>query len=424
LSTPEEITLGEQTKNNQRVLVVAYVCSPKLGSEAGNAWNWVSHLAELGCLVELLTTKRFVDDLAPAIKASAGLIRLHVVEAPSTRGLPPQVSVYAGYLRWQTAALRYARSSDLINQAQVIHHITWSSLFWGSRFHSERPPLIFGPIGGGQIADLRLGTPMSRGAYLKEKSRSAGIRMIRFNPLAVRTARHADLILATNFETLRVVMQLGASSAQLMLDSAPPPAVMSTPPAAAKQHDHGRIIWIGRMVPIKDPVLAVEAFAELTQRVPEATLDMFGSGSELGRVERRVAELGLRESVQLHGHVDWSTLPAQLDRSRVLLISSLRESASSQMLEALGRGVPIVGINQHGVAAFLPTDCGHLVEVGERAPVTTELAASLASILDLSDSDWSKVSARARAAADHMAWPEKAAELLGTFKKLTERAVR
>jgi glycosyltransferase involved in cell wall biosynthesis len=178
------------------------------------------------------------------------------------------------------------------------------------------------------------------------------------------------------------------------------------------------------MVAIKDPVLAVEAFAELAQRMPEATLDMFGSGSELVRVERRVAELGLQESVQLHGHVDWSTLPAQLDRSRVLLITSLRESASSQMLEALGRGVPIVGINQHGVAAFMPTDCGHLVDLGERAPVTTELAANLASILDLSDSEWSNVSSRARAAAERMAWPNKAASLFDTFKKLTNRAVR
>lgn len=424
MSTPEEITLGEQTKNNQRVLVVAYVCSPNLGSEAGNAWNWVSHLAELGCPVDLLTTKRFVDDLVPAIKASPGLIKLHVVEAPTTRGLPSQVAVYAGYLLWQTAALRYARSSNLINQADVIHHITWSSLFWGSRFHSERPPLVFGPIGGGQIADFRLGTPMSRGARLKEKSRSAGIRMIRFNPLAVRTARHAELILARNYETLRAVTQLGASSSQLMLDSAPPPALMSTPPAAARQHDHGRVIWIGRMVPIKDPVLAVEAFAELAQRIPGATFDMFGAGSELGRVERRIAELGLRQSVQLHGHVDWATLPAHLDRSRVLLISSLRESASSQMLEALGRGVPIVGINQHGVAAFMPTDCGYLVDIGERAAVTTELAAGLACILDLSDSEWSKVSSRARAAADHMAWPEKAAALVTTFKKLTKPAVR
>jgi glycosyltransferase involved in cell wall biosynthesis len=424
LSTPEEITPGEQTKINQRVLVVAYVCSPKLGSEAGNAWNWVSHFAELGCEVDLLTTKRFVHDLEPAIKASSGLIKLHAIEAPTTRGLPSQVAVYAGYLRWQTAALRYARTTDLLNQAQVIHHITWSSLFWGSRFHSERPPLIFGPIGGGQIADFRLGTPMSRGARLKEKSRSAGIRFIRLNLLAVRTARKASLILATNYETLQVVTQLGARSAQLMLDSAPPPAVMSTQPVEADQHHHGRVIWIGRMVPIKDPVLAVEAFAELAQRMPEATLDMFGSGSELARVERRVTELGLRDCVQLHGHVDWATLPGHLDRSRVLLISSLRESASSQMLEALGRGVPIVGINQHGVAAFLPTDCGHLVEVGERAAVTADLAAGLAGILALSDSEWSKVSSRARAAAEHMAWPEKAAELLVTFKKLTERAVR
>ena len=119
MSSPDELTHGQKVENDQRVLVVAYVCSPKLGSEAGMAWNWVSHFAELGCEVDLLTTKRFVDDLVPAIKASAGLIRLHVVEAPSTRWLPSQVEVYAGYLRWQTAALRYARSSDLLSRADV-----------------------------------------------------------------------------------------------------------------------------------------------------------------------------------------------------------------------------------------------------------------------------------------------------------------
>ena len=424
MSATDPATQRTQGGDGLRVLVVAYVCSPKLGSEAGNAWNWVSHLAELGCEIDLLTTKRILDDLESAILQAAGVINLHAVEMPRTPGLPPKVLVYTGYLRWQLAALRYARESGLLTKAQIIHHVTWSSLFRGSRFHSEQAPLVFGPIGGGQTADFRLGTPMSLGARLKERSRSAGIRMIRLNPLAVRTVKHAKLILTTNRETLTVVKQLGANSAHMMLDSAPPPAVMDSPPTPVDGHGLGRVIWIGRMVPIKDPVLAVESFAKLSQRMPEAKMDMFGAGSEEQRVAHRVTELGLTEQTQLHGHVDWNTLPAQLDRSRVLLISSLRESASSQMLEALGRGVPIVGINQHGVAAFLPTDCGHLVEVGERAAVTADLAAGLAGILALSDSEWSKVSSRARAAAEHMAWPEKAAELLVTFKKLTERAVR
>jgi hypothetical protein len=42
----------------------------------------------------------------------------------------------------------------------------------------------------------------------------------------------------------------------------------------------------------------------------------------------------------------------------------------------------------------------------------------------LPDQEWSELSACVRNAAEHMAWPEKAAELLVTFKKLTERAVR
>ncbi len=413
-------TQRSQGGDSLRVLVVAYVCSPKLGSEAGNAWNWVSHLAGLGCEIDLLTTKRFLDDVEPAILQAAGVIHLHAVDVPRTSGLPPQVGVYAGYLRWQLAALRYARASGLLAQAQIIHHITWSSLFWGSRFHSEQAPLVFGPIGGGQTADFRLATPMSLGARLKERSRSAGIRMIRLNPLALRTVKHAKLILTTNRETLRVVNQLGASSARMMLDSAPPPAVMDSPPTPVDDHELGRVIWIGRMVPIKDPVLAVEAFAQLAQRMPEARMDMFGAGSEASRVARRVSEFGLTGKIELHGHVEWNTLPAHLDRSRVLLITSLRESASSQMLEALGRGVPVVGINQHGVAAFMPKDSGHLVEVADRISVTADLATALGEILNLPNQEWSELSLCARNAAETMTWPEKAADLVASFKKLAD----
>jgi glycosyltransferase involved in cell wall biosynthesis len=236
--------------------------------------------------------------------------------------------------------------------------------------------------------------------------------------------KHAKLILTTNQETLTVVKQLGANSAHMMLDSAPPPAVMDSPPTPVDGHELGRVIWIGRMVPIKDPVLAVESFAKLSQRMPEAKMDMFGAGSEEQRVAHRVTELGLTEQIQLHGHVDWNTLPAQLDRSRVLLISSLRESASSQMLEALGRGVPIVGINQHGVAAFMPKDSGHLVEVADRTQVSADIAAALAKILNLSDPEWSNLSVCARKAAETMTWPEKASGLLTSFNKLANEVIR
>lgn len=38
-----------------RVLISGYACEPERGSEPGNGWNWVWHLAELGHDVWVLT---------------------------------------------------------------------------------------------------------------------------------------------------------------------------------------------------------------------------------------------------------------------------------------------------------------------------------------------------------------------------------
>jgi glycosyltransferase involved in cell wall biosynthesis len=175
------------------------------------------------------------------------------------------------------------------------------------------------------------------------------------------------------------------------------------------------VLWVGRLLPIKDPVLAIEVTAELVRRGADVRLEIVGDGSEMARAEQAASRLGIKGRVDIRGQLSWGEVMTRMDAARVLLITSLRESASAQMLEALSRGVPIVGIDQFGVGAFLPREAGIAIVPGPRSELIVELANGLDSILRLNDEEWTGVSQHARQWAENADWASKAKGLIETL---------
>ena len=103
------------------------------------------------------------------------------------------------------------------------------------------------------------------------------------------------------------------------------------------------------MLARKAPELAVQAFAEL-RKTTQARLVMAGDGPLLPQVRAEVAELGLTEDVELLGRVPWPKLAELYDSASVFLFCSLRDSSSAQFLEAMGKGLPAVILDLHGMA--------------------------------------------------------------------------
>jgi len=63
-----------------------------------------------------------------------------------------------------------------------------------------------------------------------------------------------------------------------------------------------RILFVGRLIAAKKPMLLLEGFALALSRLPEAIhLDFIGDGPLKAELERRVRELGLGERVSVHG---------------------------------------------------------------------------------------------------------------------------
>jgi hypothetical protein len=61
-----------------------------------------------------------------------------------------QLGVYLHYFIWQHYALKKVQC--IKRQFDLVHHVTWSGMFGGSVFWKLDLPFVYGPCGGGQIA--------------------------------------------------------------------------------------------------------------------------------------------------------------------------------------------------------------------------------------------------------------------------------
>lgn len=112
--------------------------------------------------------------------------------------------------------------------------------------------------------------------------------------------------------------------------------------AAAPLRLPGRnILWIGRMEPQKDPVLALEIM-----RVFDGHLTMLGDGALMADVRNKAASL--KDRVTLAGYVP--QIEPYLANADALLITSRYEGGPAVAVEALAQGVPVVS-----------TDCSFLL---------------------------------------------------------------
>ena len=99
------------------------------------------------------------------------------------------------------------------------------------------------------------------------------------------------------------------------------------------------VVAAGAFAECKNHMLLLRAWAEVIKQV-DARLVIFGEGGLRNEYERLIRDLGIEDSVSLPGFTD--NLPAELKGASCFVVSSLIESFSVVLVEALASGVPVV----------------------------------------------------------------------------------
>jgi 1,2-diacylglycerol 3-alpha-glucosyltransferase len=109
------------------------------------------------------------------------------------------------------------------------------------------------------------------------------------------------------------------------------------------------LIYAGRLAPEKNLPFLLRAFAGVAETIENATLLLLGNGPEEAELKRLASELGLSGRVGFMGMVPYERIPAYLAMCDIFVTASVTEVHPLSVIEAMGAGLPVMGIESVGV---------------------------------------------------------------------------
>lgn len=110
-----------------------------------------------------------------------------------------------------------------------------------------------------------------------------------------------------------------------------------------------RLIFVGRLAPIKGVSVLLDAFAKTREAHPDGHLTVVGDGPLRADLEARAKALGLGESVTFTGYLSTQEVAAQLDAADIFVLPSFSEGVPVVLMEAMAARMPVIGPKVAGV---------------------------------------------------------------------------
>jgi glycosyltransferase involved in cell wall biosynthesis len=223
----------------------------------------------------------------------------------------------------------------------LVHHLFGATVF------REAPALIAAAV------------------WLSERGLGALYRKIPFEAVSVSTAD--DLVKrGIPRHSIRVIYN-GVDSARLT-------------PNPVERSERPLFVYLGRLKKYKRVDVVIRAFAELN--VPEATLEIAGTGDYRAQLEGLVNSLGLTDRVSFLGFISEEAKLHLLRRAWASTLASPKEGWGISNLEAAACATPVIAANSPGIReSVVDGETGFLVPPDDPAA----MAAAMRGIVESRD---------------------------------------
>jgi len=173
------------------------------------------------------------------------------------------------------------------------------------------------------------------------------------------------------------------------------------------------LIYTGRLGPEKNLEFLLQAFAGVAQAVEDVRLLLVGDGLLKAELQELATDLQITASVQFTGLIPYDNMPGYLAMCDAFVTASVTEVHPLSVIEAMGVGLPVMGIQSPGV--------GDTVEDGVTGFLSTEdLPAFTAKLtrLCLQHQLRQKMGRAARKASSQYAIEHTIQRMLGHYERL------
>ncbi len=354
------------------LLVFAYVCSPKMGTEPGAGWGVITALGEFADLT-VLTGSRYNDHL-DEWKAANPESSIRFVEISDRRVGPltrwHRIPEFLYYLTWLRRARKTARHLVATDQFDLAVHATFSAFWLPTPATNLSIPSVWGPVGGAVTTPRPLRGLLGRAGVIQEVLDYASVRLMASLPASRRAAVRATERVFQNEET-RAMVPSQARSRSRILNHSQFTVVPEFPP----QDDGRYALWVSPMETRKGPQLALEALARTNNSIE---LKMVGEGPQRKKLEAAAIELGVADRVTFTGLVPREEAVKLMRGATTVLFTGLREEGGLALAEAMYAARRIIVLDHGGAGSIARTatdqDRVALIPPGDIAAVAQQFA--------------------------------------------------
>jgi colanic acid/amylovoran biosynthesis glycosyltransferase len=138
------------------------------------------------------------------------------------------------------------------------------------------------------------------------------------------------------------------------------------------------ILNVGRLAPVKGQALLIEGIARLRGNGVDVHCRIVGDGPERPTLERRIAALGLQDSVELTGAVGQDRIRELYEQADVFCLPSFREGLPFVLIEALSMELALVATRIMGIPELVTDGESGLLVTPGRADQLADALAELA----------------------------------------------
>ena len=242
--------------------------------------------------------------------------------------------------------------------------------------------------------------PLAAAVWLSEQPLGALYRNVPFEAVSVSTAN--DLVSRGIPRHAITVIYNGVDSARLT----PNPVERSEKPL---------FVYLGRLKKYKRVDVVIRAFAGLN--VPEATLEIAGTGDYRAQLEGLVNSLGLNDRVKFLGFISEEAKLHLLRRAWASTLASPKEGWGISNLEAAACATPVIAANSPGIReSVIDGETGFLVPPDDAHAMTAAMRGIVES-RDLVD----VLGAAGRRFAETFTWERAASDTLAHLEEVVRK---
>jgi glycosyltransferase involved in cell wall biosynthesis len=194
-----------------------------------------------------------------------------------------------------------------------------------------------------------------------------------------------------------------------MLDIGIPSAMLAETARRSRQAGALKVLWVGRLVPRKALLLALEAVARVDRRI-DIHCTIVGDGPQRRYLRDWVRQLHLGDRVEWLGQVNWEVAMRLYALHDVFLFTSLRDTGGTQLIEAMANGLPIITLDHQGARVAVPAEAGVKIPVTTARRTVRKLAHALERLAE-EPATIAHMGNAARLAAAAHTWGRKAASM-------------